>query len=357
MKTIGTDLTNHIAGEVTTLAFCWKIIRTDGVSFFFTDSDEDIPFGGDTYVSMNSFNPTAIANDASFSVDNMSVAGVLDDDSITEEDMRAGLFNYAEVYMFAVNWAAPTQGKIRMRRGWFGEVVLTLEGYYKVELRGLTQAIQQRVGELYSNICRADLGDSRCKIPLNPDLRQNTHEYRVGDFIKIATGMGIGYAAYENRIYKCTTAGASDASAPTYDIVVGHTTTDGTAVFTAVEAWSRDFTVMAVTDRQHFTIAVTESRDVDGWFSRGVMTFENGDNEGVSFEVKSWVQSGSHIVLQLATNFDVQAGDIGRLYPGCDLLLPTCRDKFGNVDNMRAEPYIPGSDQVLIYPDASGNVP
>ncbi len=55
-----------------------------------------------------------------------------------------------------------------MRRGWFGEVTLSEQGIFRTELRGLTQALSQRIGELYSPECRADLGDHRCKVPIHP---------------------------------------------------------------------------------------------------------------------------------------------------------------------------------------------
>jgi uncharacterized phage protein (TIGR02218 family) len=69
--------------------------------------------------------------------------------------------------IFLTNWADLSQGALRLRRGWFGEVVLGQAGVFRTELRGLTQALAQRIGELYSPECRADLGDNRCKVDLD----------------------------------------------------------------------------------------------------------------------------------------------------------------------------------------------
>lgn len=55
-----------------------------------------------------------------------------------------------------------------LRRGRLGEVVTLSDGTFKSELRGLTQALAQNIGEVYQTECRADLGDSRCKIDLAP---------------------------------------------------------------------------------------------------------------------------------------------------------------------------------------------
>jgi hypothetical protein len=41
-KTISPALAQHLAGEVTTLATCWKITRRDGAVLGFTDHVRDL---------------------------------------------------------------------------------------------------------------------------------------------------------------------------------------------------------------------------------------------------------------------------------------------------------------------------
>jgi uncharacterized phage protein (TIGR02218 family) len=347
----------HIAGEVTTLATCWKITRTDGTVMRYTDHDVDLIVSGDTYLAMQGFNPTAVQNDSSFSVDNVEIAAVFNEDAITAEDIRAGKYDYADVRLFVVNWADTTMGIIKIRRGWLGECMLTPEGYFKTELRGLTQAIQQNIGEFYSVACRADLGDARCKIPLNPPIRADSTAYKLGDFIRVATSpLFNGYHKFRNHIFKCTVAGTTASSEPTYDTTLGNTTVDGTASFICMTAWTRYFEIATVTDQANFTLT-TELPEPDGWFAQGVITFESGDNAGASFEIKGWTQSSAAVTLYLATGYPVQVGDYGFFSPGCDKLEATCHDKFSNVINMRAEPYVPGTDSFLLYPNADGSVP
>lgn len=797
-KTISSALETHLQGEVTSLATIWRLTRVDGIELFFTDLDKDLTYEGNTYRADTGYRRSAVANTATMSVDNLDIAGFLDSNEITEEDLRAGLYDYAEVRIALVNWKDLSQGLLKMRRGWLGEVVLTDKGFFKAELRGLTQVLSQSLGELYSAECRADLGDSRCKLPIDPDLRENSTAYALGDYVKVPTGstlnatvaflaqtigedstdeitsngatlganaalqsttkkfgsgclelsptsysdttavakwpsdasydmsgqsfciegwvrfkslsittqvfasrydhtvndgwlirrtfdnvnayittagtsvnilaavswtvdtwyhiafthdigtntfrcfvdgtqvgsdvvnasatddvakelwlgnrpvssssrptdgfldewrvtvgapvyttgftppsspltsdgntaflahlnnkkpydviesnqaalgangdiqdsevkfaealdlspssstdttslavfpdkagyalgsssfciegflnfnaippawtMGIAghcdgtdgwfirynsgyiefygytggsptvaiaravtlvagtwyhlavtrdvaspstlrifidgvlqgtadtgdtapivtpseglvlggagqsisnprsfdgyleewrisigqprytsnfappteafsinpltgyYEDYANRIYKATTAGASDSSLPTFDTTPGQTTTDGTAVFTAQEAWTRNFEVTAVTDRAVFDISVDDSRAIDDWFNNGTLVWETGHNTGRAMEVRDFVQSNGRVTLFLPLGYDVQVGDKGWLYPGCDKRLVTCRDRFSNVINMRAEPYIPGQDEFLNYPDAS----
>jgi uncharacterized phage protein (TIGR02218 family) len=174
MKTASSALATHIAAEVTTLATCWRVSRVDGVEFFFTDHDRDLDFDGHTYKASTGYSRTALVNDASMAVDNLDVEGMFDSEAITESDMRAGLFDHAEVRVFLVNWADLTMGALKMRRGWFGEVILTEVAKFRTELRGMTQALQQRIGEIYAPECRADLGDDRCKIDLGLWTRGGT---------------------------------------------------------------------------------------------------------------------------------------------------------------------------------------
>ncbi len=106
-------------------------------------------------------------------------------------------------------------------------------------------------------------------------------------------------------------------------------------------------------DRFVVYIDVDEPRAVDGWFDGGGFIFETGENAGRLVEIKTWVQETSKITLFLPTPYPVQVGDTARLYPGCfKRITEDCIGKFDNVLNFRGEPYIPGQDDILKYPDA-----
>jgi hypothetical protein len=49
VKAVSTALAAHLAGPVTTLATCWRITRTDGVVFRFTDHNRDLVVDGEVY--------------------------------------------------------------------------------------------------------------------------------------------------------------------------------------------------------------------------------------------------------------------------------------------------------------------
>ncbi len=179
MKNLSNDMLTHISGEVTTLATCWKITRRDSEVMAFTSHSEDIYFESTNYLAASGFNPTAILSSNSLAVDNMDVEGILSSESITEEDILAGKYDYAEVNIFMVNYSNIAHGAIKLKTGWIGEVKIE-NGSYTAEIRGLTQALSNKIGELYAPTCRAKLGDTRCKV--------NMASYTLSGSVTSATG-------------------------------------------------------------------------------------------------------------------------------------------------------------------------
>jgi phage conserved hypothetical protein BR0599 len=105
---------------------------------------------------------------ADASVPNLEIVGVLNADSINETELKQGLFDDAEFEAFLVNYTDLTQGRMILRKGWFGEVTLR-NGNFTTELRGLASKLQTKVGELYTPACSVRrLGDDRCKIDVAP---------------------------------------------------------------------------------------------------------------------------------------------------------------------------------------------
>ena len=60
------------------------------------------------------------------------------------------------------------------------------DGSFTCELRGLTQALQQTVGEVYTPDCRAELGDARCQVDLGA-ITQSTTVGLVSDSATFTT--------------------------------------------------------------------------------------------------------------------------------------------------------------------------
>jgi len=164
-KSVSNALKAEMAGRLSRLATCMKITRMDGTVYGFTTHDKPLTIDGVVYESAASFTPTDVASSNTMDVDNLSVEGILSSDSITEDDLRAGRWDYAAFQIFQVNWADLTMGNKKNRAGRLGEVSVH-KSTYVVELLGLMDSYSTSIIEVTSPGCRANLGDARCKFNL-----------------------------------------------------------------------------------------------------------------------------------------------------------------------------------------------
>jgi uncharacterized phage protein (TIGR02218 family) len=165
MRRLSAEFEQHLAAEVTTLATCYCITRVDGIELGFTDHDENLSVDGLIYDSIAGFTPTTTESKSDMSVDNMEIEGISFPSKITQSSLLAGIYDYAEVEIFLVNYEDLSAGKMILKRGKLGEVTLSKQ-MFRAEIRGLTQHLSQTIGAVYAPTCQAILGDSSCKINL-----------------------------------------------------------------------------------------------------------------------------------------------------------------------------------------------
>lgn len=167
MRAIPSALQAHLDSGATTLATCWKITRQDGAVLGFTDHQADLVVAGVTYRSAGGGLKTAVAWSAGLAVNNLEVQALLDSAGVTEADIAAGKYDYAQIDVFLVNYADTSMGTVDLLGRQIGEVKRE-RGSYRAEVRGRTQFYRRTFGELYSPSCRAALGDARCQVDLTP---------------------------------------------------------------------------------------------------------------------------------------------------------------------------------------------
>lgn len=164
MKNIPATLKTHMAQGTTTLALLVKLTRRDGFVMTVTlDHDQPITFEGLVYEPALGMTPSNMETSGDLSVDNLDAKGALMALGITEADIACGLWDLCEVRVMRVNWADLTMGAEKLKRGYFGEISIGRDSFGN-EVRGITQKLQQTIGEVVSASCKADLFDSRCKI-------------------------------------------------------------------------------------------------------------------------------------------------------------------------------------------------
>ncbi len=286
-RTVPALLLNVINSQMPTLATLVKVTRTDGQVFGFTSCDRDLTVAGVFYERQSAISPSVIQNTVGSGVDNSEFGGLLDSNRITTTDILAGVWDNAVMEMAICDYTTPANGKMIVMTGTMGEVTIQ-DGQYTAEFRSLMQRLQQEIIDLTQATCRvAAFGDFQC-----------------------AAGGLIG--THPLSFYQ--RAGLTIAS--------------------------------IVTQASVFHVAVTDST---GFFDYGKITMTSGANNGISREVKSSpVSAGTAtITVQEAFPFALVIGDTLTLESGCDRLYSTCVNKFQNQVNVRAEPSVPGTDQLL----------
>lgn len=285
MKSAGA-LATHLAGEVTTLATCWKVTRVDGTVFGFTDHDRNLSVAGITYAAATGYTRSAVRTSNAFDVDNLDLAGGFDSSAITEADLRAGKWDYATVEIFMVNWADTTMGTLKLRKGQLGEVKAGRYAF-SAELRGLMQQLQQSAGRLYGILCDAVFADS---------LAANRCKLVAATYTKTGTLTGVT----SNRVF---TDSARSEPAGYYDF--------GKITFTG---------------------------GLNAGLAMEIKTYT---------QIGGGSPSQFQFALQMAMPYTVAVGDTYSVLAGCDKKAATCKNTFANLVNFRGFPHIPGSDHLV----------
>ena len=60
MRTASSNMTAHLAGEVTSLAVCWKLTLVGGTVMGFTDHTSDLTVSSQLYKAATGFSPTSV---------------------------------------------------------------------------------------------------------------------------------------------------------------------------------------------------------------------------------------------------------------------------------------------------------
>ena len=172
MKAIPLALQQHLVGGALTVCVLMRVRcvgRWEGRVMGFTNLDAPITYddgaGPLVYSPDNGFTPQRVEHAADFGVDNSEAIGWVSDTGLTRQQITAGIFDYAEVTVYRVNYLDLSQGHEIVLYGTLGQT--QIDGIrWQAELRSLMQQAKQPIGQVYSLTCRARFGDQRCGLPL-----------------------------------------------------------------------------------------------------------------------------------------------------------------------------------------------
>jgi uncharacterized phage protein (TIGR02218 family) len=167
MRMIPEEFQTRLDSGATTLCRCWKIERSDGRIFGFTDHDLDLSFDGLVFEAGSSLDANALQLSTGLSVDNCQAQGALSAEAISEEDIRAGRFDAAKILHWLVDWTRPDL-RVLLFSGSLGEF-RQVDGRFEVELRGPGETLNAPVGRSILRTCDRVLGDAKCRVDLDAD--------------------------------------------------------------------------------------------------------------------------------------------------------------------------------------------
>ena len=233
MKSFTPALQAHLEDGTTTLSWCWRISRPDGVTLGFTDHDAVLTFDGTDFEPESGFAASEVRSGSDLSVDAQDAEGVLTSDRITETDIIDGRWDAAQVELWRVNWADTSQ-RVLMRRGAVGQIRRGRMAFV-AEVRSLAHVLGQTVGRTFQSSCDAALGDTRCGINLDNVAFKVISA--VTDLLRDRAFMATGLSAFAAGWFTSgTITWTSGANAGRVTEVLAHDLSSGIATLTLLEA-------------------------------------------------------------------------------------------------------------------------
>lgn len=141
---------------------CWKMKMNNGKILYFTDSDENLIYENDTYLSGGYFTPGKIFSSSELGEDNFTIQGIIDEKIITTQAILAGYFTECYLEVFLVN--IYDNSKIILKTGWIGEITIYENNSFVAEVCSISHKLKKVITQRYSRSCRACFADSFCKL-------------------------------------------------------------------------------------------------------------------------------------------------------------------------------------------------
>lgn len=186
-----------LEGPVTSVAYGWRLERSDGVTLGFTSHDCDVVQGGLLLQASPGMQPTTIVASLGLDDDGLDVRGALTSHAVRSDDLAAGRWDSAYLEIFLFDWAEPDAGRRLLANGELGEVSYSGDAF-EAEFLGLKQVLDRAVVPQTSPSCRASFCDAACSLNSQKFRHLTTVTGVDGDrlMLDLPTGVVSGGFAY-----------------------------------------------------------------------------------------------------------------------------------------------------------------
>lgn len=294
MKDLAPATLTHYQQATTQIAELWRVSRSDGTVWGWTDHDVDVTIDGVTYRASEGLQPTSAHSTDTLQTDTLDVTVFLD--VSTEAEIAAGLWDGAAVLHAEYIWSAPPDvldNRVLVKRSGNLGSVTRQQSLFVAEILGAAHKLQTRIGRLYSPLC-----------PWR-------HAIWNGTTFVASPECGLDLTG---RIHDGTVTASSSAPALQFAI---------------------DFTLPA------------------GYFNDGFLAVLTGPNAGVVREVRRW-ENGQCALLR-PFPYAMEVGNTVRAVQGDDHTYSTCLNVFDNLapaggGGFGGFPHVPGAAAVYASP-------
>lgn len=307
MRAIPPLLQQHMKQDATTLCQLIKIRAKDGTTIGLTTLDKSIAYDDGTglliYNAPVGFQPATILEAQGFEVGNTEFESLVSpeyDLDMDEFEVNSGKWDYAQYFMYKVNYEDLSMGHYVVMNGYLGQMK-TYDGLQLFgEMRSIADLFRRNVVDLYSISCRAIFGS------------QEGEERQP-------------------------------------------------CLFNAESLWiAGEVTSVDLENTRVFTDS--SKTQEGGHFWPGLVQFLTGSNAGLYVEIESF-EEGGKISLSYETNYAINVGDTFRIRRDCNKQardeVRGCKSHYGNEWPLRfrGEPDIPIGDLgTMTTPSIGGNV-
>jgi uncharacterized phage protein (TIGR02218 family) len=153
-------------GELTSMAMCWRLERTDGAGIALTSHDRKLVVDGIEFEPAPGMMPASITRSLGLDPDSSEVAGALSSEALDEEDLATGRWDGATMRLNVADWADPAAEAISLLGGEIGTVAFDGNGF-TADLQGAAARLEEPVCPVTSAECRAHFGDKQCRVDLS----------------------------------------------------------------------------------------------------------------------------------------------------------------------------------------------
>ncbi|MEO0015068.1 MAG: hypothetical protein RLZZ535_3457 [Cyanobacteriota bacterium] len=289
VKILDPTFKNAFNSDRSTLCWCWLITRVDGLMLGFTSLDVPFVIGGLTYQPYTGFDAGAAQQSGDLNrTDSQQLVGILDRSGIDKADLISGIYDYAYVRRFLVDYTNLPSSlslnppkHLELPAGYLAESKRNNLGY-EIKVKDELSKLDNQIGTVTTKTCRANLGDDRCRVNLTLNSNNLTFNLAISE----------------------------------------------------------------VESRRVFNI---DGNFSGKYFDGGRLKFTSGLNQGLHFDIGFFV--GRKIILSpIAAPFDVAVGDTVTAVAGCAKTKLACITRFRNFHNFVGEPDIPTTDLTIDTP-------